>query len=78
VAAGERVAAGAEVVEGGTGAGADGAPDGWRITTHAAPPAIRISARPIIDTDDDEAEASDVGSRSPQFGQAVTTVLTTL
>ena len=75
----------ATVVAGGTG-GRAAAEDGFGGTPTAGPPiryqapapaaAINTVATSIID--DDEAEARVVGNDWPQFGQAVTTVLTTV
>src|ERR1044071_6302944 len=66
-----------ETTEGGAGVGGTTAA-GPRIRYQApAPPAaIRTVATSIIE--DDEAEASVVGSGLPQLGQALTTVLVTL
>jgi hypothetical protein len=56
---------------------ADRSAAGERSIIQAAAPAVRMRASPTIDNDDDDAE-SDFGRGSPQWGQASTTVLTTL
>jgi hypothetical protein len=66
-----------ETVGGGAGVGGiTAAGPRIRYQAPAPPAAINTVATSIID--DDEAEARVVGSAWPQFGQAVTTVLTTV